>query len=295
MSSARLHATRRLAGMLPVGVAIAGRRRDLAMHVLARLGGDFDADSVITKLGPLVVAGDHKPETLLSYAFANVRRYYRRSPLGRYIAAAGTGTFVDVGANLGMYSLIAREHGMHAVLVEPEPRHAAFLRRNMPTLGPIHSIAMSNKPGQLPLYYEAANSGATSLVPAPGFRQSVDTVPVTTFSEVAGSGGFGDPHAIRLVKIDVEGAEEQLVEGMAQFLAEGHRPAVWCEVRGDGSNRNGGSFRSVRRRLESAGYTTIDPIAGWMRAPNDCGLAARSVFDLLFAPAESEACAEGRY
>src|ERR1700691_1745652 len=161
-------------------------------------------------------------------------RGYKNSDLGRFISSTdGKGeTFIDVGANLGMYTLIAREHGYRTVTVEPDPMHSAFLKRNEATFGKVLSVAFSDEPGHLPLYYDPGNPGATSLFPGPSYVKGDRPVPVETFSAAAARGDFGEPKDIRLVKIDVEGFEANAVRGMTEFLMEGSRPAIWCEVRG---------------------------------------------------------------
>jgi hypothetical protein len=58
---------------------------------------------------------------------------------------------------------------------------------------------------------------------------------------------------IRLAKIDVEGAEEQVVNGMLDVL-QINSFDVWCEVRGENSDRNPGSYKAVIRLLEPLGY-----------------------------------------
>jgi FkbM family methyltransferase len=222
---------------------------------------------------------------MLSYLFHNVMRKYEKSELGRYIAATAMAgaTFIDVGANLGVYSLIARKHGYDAVAIEPEPAHGAFLKRNEETFGKVLEVAFSDEAGELPLYYEpGGDPGSTSLFPAPSYRQGEGVVPVQTFSEAASQGALGDPTKIRLVKIDVEGFEAKVVAGMSGFLGSGVKPDIWCEVRGDRSGRNGGSYREVRQILSTFGYVARELKDGRDVLVPEEVLANRDVFDLLF-------------
>ncbi len=279
-----------LNGMLPFAVSVNGRKRDALLRILDPLFSlTTRADRIATVFGPILVDGRHAPQRFLSYAFFNILKYYRRSELGRYIALHdGAGkVFVDIGANLGLYSYIARLHGYATYMVEPEPMHAAFLERNAATLGRLISAALSDRNGALPLYYQDGNSGATSLVPAKGYKQGSGCVCVRTFSGLAADGAFGDPRRISLVKIDVEGEESATVAGMREFLDAGHRPAIWCEVRGDASGRAGGSYRTVVEILEAYDYAPVEYLAGEARAVELPALAARTVFDLLFEPPRS--------
>lgn len=273
--------------LLPLEVAVAGRKRNALFHLLDPLfRASTRNDIIATPWGPLALDGSHAPERLLSYLFDNVWRYYEKSELGRYIArvAEPGATFVDIGANLGLYALVARNNGFDTVLVEPEPRHSAFLQRNEHAFGKVLPFALSDRAGALPLYYEADNPAATSLFPCPGYVRGEGVVPVHTFSEIAARGDLGELSKIRLIKIDVEGLEAELVTGMGDALGSDWRPHLWCEVRGDRSGRNGGSYRKVRETLCAYGYVARELKDGRDLALDERELAQRSVFDLLFTP-----------
>ncbi len=86
-----------------------------------------------------------------------------------------------------------------------------------------------------------------------------------------------------MLKIDVEGHEPETVDGLRRFLANGNRPVIWCEVRGDLSGRREGSYRPVISTLTEYGYIAIDPERWVETSDDDPELANRQVFDLLFA------------
>jgi FkbM family methyltransferase len=270
---------------LPFKVAVAGRKRDALFTV-------FDTfclraarrDIIQTPFGPIALDAAHAPERWLSYAYVNIFNYYRTSELGRYMATLPQrgSTFIDVGANLGMYALVAKSLGFRALLVEPEPRHAAFLQRNAGTFGKVISVALADRSGTLPLYYEEGNSGATSLVPAQGYTRGEIGVPVRTFSDLVGAGELSQPEDISLIKVDVEGAESEMVSGMRGFLNGGYRPAIWCEVRGDKSGRAPGSCRQVSAFLAEFDYRAVELVHGRRRSANPVEFRNRAVFDLLF-------------
>lgn len=134
----------------------------------------------------------HEPERLLSYSHHTVLTCHRQSELGAVIERLTQpgAVFVDVGANLGLVVLVAKEHGFETVVVAPEPRHAAFLQRNAAVFGGGLAVALSDEPGTLPLYYEDRNSGSTSLFSAASDEKGHE-VPVRTFSELAEAGEFG--------------------------------------------------------------------------------------------------------
>ncbi len=280
-----LSTIRTLVGFVPASFISGGRASALALKALDPLFARVPRARIPAKMGNIDLNMRHDPQRLMGYCYYNLRRHYTRSALGRYIRELEPGrTFVDVGANLGFYSLIACEAGLQTICFEPEPQYAAYLLRNHEVFGKVFPVALSDEGGNLPLYYFPGNPGATSLVPRKWCKRSRETVSVKTFSELALNGELGDPSQIVLIKIDVEGAEVAAVRGMREFLAAGHRPDIWCEVRGNAAGRSQGSFALVRDLLQEYGYLAFDApeMAAPKPAPNDHILGSRDVFDLLF-------------
>jgi hypothetical protein len=64
-----------------------------------------------------------------------------------------------------------------------------------------------------------------------------------------------DPRTIKLMKIDVEGAEARTVAGMLAALDAAGCPALWIEVRGpQGSTRAPDTYARVHELLAPLGY-----------------------------------------
>ncbi|MFD1470320.1 FkbM family methyltransferase [Hymenobacter caeli] len=140
--------------------------------------------------------------------------------------------FIDVGANIGLYALAAaRRVGprgrVHAF--EPVPDTAARLRQHV-ALNELANItvvemAVSNAPGPVAIYLPpASNSGMASLYAYTAELHALATVSATTLD--AYTAGWA---AVRLVKLDIEGAEWQALQGMARLLAT-QRPALLLEL-----------------------------------------------------------------
>ncbi len=262
---------------LPVEICLGGRKMRAVQVVMDRLTRESPLlDSFSTPYGNFQIDPRHPPQRVLAYCFYNILNHYKRSPLGQRILSKDWDgkTFVDVGANLGMYSLIARSAGADSYAFEPEPAHAEFLRRNRELLGNIFPIALSDSVGELPLFYSPGNSGATSLVSSPGYVESTETIEISTFSLQ----DLGDKDRIELVKIDVEGNELLTIRGMRDFLDQGHRPEIWCEVRGGMASRSRNSAVDVIEAVKPYGYRYC--------ATDGTSLTfdRKSVFDLLFLP-----------
>lgn len=137
-------------------------------------------------------------------------------------------TVLDVGANIGFFSLLAArlvgETGrVHAF--EPEPRNFKFLIKNI-ALNAYDQIAAYNKaiwrqPGHLKLYLSnELDTGAHTLRVRHAMRyfdqssegQSVDVECVVMDSFLAGV------ERVDVIKMDIEGAEAGALEGMAAMI-----------------------------------------------------------------------------
>jgi FkbM family methyltransferase len=144
-------------------------------------------------------------------------------------AAYRGGDVIDVGAYEGWYSvLLAPKAAAGAMLLSVEPDPAAFpeLQATLaaaarafrgPTFHPLHvpagngqPVVVTHPPGGHPQFAEAPDGAGT---------------PTTTVDELVRMFGL----APTFVKIDVEGAELFVLEGMQQTLAA-HRPAVLLEL-----------------------------------------------------------------
>jgi hypothetical protein len=71
---------------------------------------------------------------------------------------------------------------------------------------------------------------------------------------------------------------------MTDFLNAGHRPTIWCEVRGNTGRRGSGSYRTVISFLENYGYRPYQAVAKSL-IPVSLGLLeTQGVIDLRFEP-----------
>ncbi|MFW5698766.1 MAG: FkbM family methyltransferase, partial [Planctomycetota bacterium] len=226
---------------LPIKVGICGKRRDLPMGVMQRICPLGRSQETIAD--GFAVDNARPNERLLSYFFYNVRRYYRASPLFRVMREhlAPGQTFLDIGANLGFYSYLAkRDLGCGTETFEPEPAHFAFLERNRRHYGGLHNLALSDDDGTVRFHVaNTGNPGASSLVSgdsgpdATVYDRAIDVQARRLDSLLTDPGRIG---AIGMAKIDVEGAEAAVVAGMSGVL-ERNRFPIWCEVRGPQSGR----------------------------------------------------------
>jgi FkbM family methyltransferase len=155
--------------------------------------------------------------------------------------------FVDIGANVGYYSLVAAPRlGLSGRIYSFEPMSQQFerltenIRRNrLFQITPLKlALSCQARPAVLHLN-DAHNTRSASLRPVSG-RTVVyqETVECTTLDLFAESEGFS---RLDVVKIDVEGLEVAVLRGASRTLAR-FRPVILIEVT-DRLQREGGSTR----------------------------------------------------
>jgi len=131
-------------------------------------------------------------------------------------------TVIDVGANVGYFSLLAADlvgTNGKVYAFEPEPENYNLLLTNIQinSYGNIETRAeaVSNTCGSIKLFLSELDNGSHSINEA-GARGVAATLSVKTTTLDAFLEGEGWP-AVNLLKIDVEGAELMVLEGMKHF------------------------------------------------------------------------------
>lgn len=142
--------------------------------------------------------------------------------------------FYDVGANVGFFTLIAARKvgGAGAVYAfEPVPANARLAasnaRRNGLANVRVMQLAIAERSGEGRLT-EAVHAGGATLsttTPPPDARRTI-TVPQVSVDDLVFREALPRPD---VVKVDVEGTEIAVLDGMARTLAE-HAPTVIFEV-----------------------------------------------------------------
>ncbi|MDF5758140.1 FkbM family methyltransferase [Spongiactinospora sp. TRM90649] len=151
--------------------------------------------------------------------------YYEEFEVGLFERlAAGSGTILDVGANIGVYACTGASHlpeGGRLVAFEPVPENLGYLRANIDRNGlgdrvTVEPAAVGAAPGELTLHLSGEQSGkhSASAVNAGEATGSV-SVPMTSIDAYLAEGGLRPD----IIKIDVEGYEGFVLRGAAETLA----------------------------------------------------------------------------
>lgn len=167
--------------------------------------------------------------------------------------------FFDIGANVGFFTMIgARLVGTQGLVVAFEPirSNAQAVRTNAElnafTHVRVREEAVADQVGHVEMYATEHVGGATlcstGIAPADTVRRV--RVAQVSIDALIGAGKLPAPN---VVKIDVEGAELAVVDGMAGVL-DRHRPIVVYEV--DDAEREAFETRtrSVEHALTAHGY-----------------------------------------
>jgi FkbM family methyltransferase len=159
-------------------------------------------------------------------------------------------TFIDVGANIGYYTLMAaRLVGATGAVHSFEP-HAPMrrkleenVRRNGFDNVVLHPEALAQETGEVAFYATAwdANQGISSILPGDG-RTAVRKVPSLSLNDFMASLG---PRRVDLIKMDIEGAEIFAIQGGRRALARSDAPPLIFEA---------AELAPVAQELRALGY-----------------------------------------
>ena len=226
--------------LLPVVVPLAPVWYQMEPHVRLRLDPEDIGQRIILQTGQYEDA-----------SFGMVREHL----------SAGA-TFVDVGANFGIYSLRAVPlvgAAGHVIAVEPNPESVERLRTNIgandASMVEVAPVACSDTEGTLELYVAPkANTGETSIsrtnASQDGAISRTYKVRTRPLDDILRESGVTRVDAI---KIDVEGAEYLVLKGAQQTLDRFH-PMLLVEVVERQLRAMGTSSQQLEEFLNAHGY-----------------------------------------
>ncbi len=165
-------------------------------------------------------------------------------------------TFVDVGANIGYFTLVAsRIVGRQGRVFsfEPVPPTAERLKVNV-GLNDVDNVAIceyavSDRAETVKIGKSDRMGSGMSTMRVNGTMNEAWEVPAVRLDEF-----LSRDRPIRLVKIDVEGAELRVLKGFAAHLESGRVPYVLCEVMDPFLKELGGSAEELYSLMVRLGY-----------------------------------------
>jgi len=205
-------------------------------------------------------------------------------------------TFIDIGGHVGLYSMLAA--GLvgptgRVYVFEPERANYAHLLTHI-ALNHFHHVfpfpwAVGHSTSVVDFFTNFDNDGGHALWD-PGrhpFNQrsrqqvSKESVFLISLDDIFGS---AQPGFAKLIKIDTEGNEANVLRGARNFLTRAQVPAVIAEVNRFGLEQLGSSEQELRTLMTDLGYTTyalVDALPVRL-APHE-SIQSSYVYNVLFA------------
>ena len=207
-----------------------------------------------------------RKRTFWEYLWKSIFTQHQKAQINqmsRYIEPGSC--VIDIGANVGFFTRgFARAAGKDGVILAFEPQTvprsiltvASFFKRNQNIQ--ILPFALGETSGMLTLNIPFKAKGSVGINLAHGgdpeemaerFTLKSETVPLARLDDVLTRYDLGP---ISMIKIDVEGAELNVLRGAAQTLRT-HKPVIICEIDGR-EHRFGGSSEALVSFLAELGY-----------------------------------------
>jgi FkbM family methyltransferase len=170
--------------------------------------------------------------------------------------------FIDVGANVGLYSLFAFDCEANVIAFEPDEESRARLRENAALNNAvtieIRSEAVADRPGEMH-FTQGLGLMNQLVLREPGF--STVCVRVITLDEVIGA------RVVAGLKVDVEGAERLVLEGATRALSSHRIKLIQLEWNPYSEKLLGEDRTPVAELLRLHGYRLFRPTQDGGRIP----------------------------
>jgi FkbM family methyltransferase len=164
--------------------------------------------------------------------------------------------FYDIGANIGVYSLVAGSKGAKIFAFEPSPDVLPYLKKNIDlndydiTLVP---EAVGDKHGEIPFYFSTKENMGVGRIMEYGKRTNLSIppikVPMNTLDYYVGH--FPAP---TFIKMDIEGAELFAIEGGKELFRRQDAPMLMVEFHPGEIKHLGGDANQLMGVLRGYGY-----------------------------------------
>ena len=202
---------------------------------------------------------DHIQKTILWYGF-----YEKESILTWEKFVKKDSVVIDIGANIGYYTLVAAGKAESGAVHSFEPISENFLalqnniRLNNLTNVIANNSGVSDMELSAPFFISADdNIGMSGLKPAENFSGVSETKPIITLDNYAVKNNL---QKIDLIKIDIEGNEMNALKGMTNILKK-YKPILFIEVVNEHLIKFDTSADEVYSFLRSMGYEAYEIVA----------------------------------
>jgi FkbM family methyltransferase len=192
----------------------------------------------------------------------------------------GEGAIIDVGANLGIVSLMLAkrfpERTIHAFEPAPSTLHALQTNIAFNAVGNIRALpcAVADRNGEIA--FDAHPLGRATNSIAAGAGPCVVNVQGVTLDAYAAENAIAE---IAFLKVDVEGFEATVFQGAPSLLGEHRAAVVYYEVCPGNAKNSGIAPELPTRILQQYGYRTYKIDDSGRLQPVDISEVERTVLD----------------
>jgi len=176
--------------------------------------------------------------------------------------------FIDVGANIGEYSLIAaKKVGSNGKVfaIEPLKENTNWLKKNF-LLNNFNNYeilenAIGNKSRKMSLYRKNSEIGYGFLDPVVGKKQMLETIKIDVKS-IDDILNLKNIEKVNMLKIDVEGYEYEVLQGCKNSFKQKKIEKIICEIHLDYLREKGINKNKIYSYLQENGFSikTIDEL-----------------------------------
>jgi len=219
--------------------------------MMSRALGPWPLLEVGSTYGPRLLVSPHEyvDSYILRWGFYESEVFEALSPF-----CESGGVYWDIGSNTGQHGVSAKFRFRHLEVVcfEPVPALAARILDCVRLNGidvTVCPVALSNAAGAAWMEVTAGNLGMSHVSDVRSTRGPALLSPTVTADALVAAGLLRPPS---IIKLDVEGSEVRVLEGMTSILAGGTVRAIALEASPDFLNN---PEHPCRKILDGAGFT----------------------------------------
>lgn len=164
---------------------------------------------------------------------------------------------LDIGANIGYFTLIMAKQSKQLYAFEPESRNYQTLQKNIEFNNlenvHLHNVAVAEKSGSSTLHLCDTNRGMHRIYESQWCKEGTVNVPTIAIDDLIEYADF--------IKMDIEGAELGALKGMKRLL-KNHHPTLLMEFHPPSIIEYGAQPKEIFDFVVRLGYTVEIPDVG---------------------------------
>lgn len=171
------------------------------------------------------------------------------------------GIFVDIGANIGACSLLMLAKGIKTVAFEPVPLNlnlftiSLLFNQSFADNIELYPIALGSYRNKSTIYVDPINWGGSSIINIPDAKDRREfTIDIYPFTDIWKNRN----ESINLMKIDVEGFEFYVLQGVEPYLANHQVKIIYMEISCDANREVGITTDDFYFIFDKYGYSIRD-------------------------------------